>query len=126
MKTSYDKKPERIVSVGNGTFYYHWDITEEIVDIQNSDIVTVDSTKKIQWLCNRIKVWSPLTKATITEAVIADLYGDGMEEKLINDFNAANTGILPPEKKQPYLDYLSNRITLKSDITAVCDEYAIK
>lgn len=124
MKTTYGKKPERIASVGNGSYYYHWNITEEIVDTPNMTNTIPD--EKTQWTCNRITTWSPLTKAKITEAVIAELYGDGAEAKLINNFNAANADILPPEKKQPYLDYLNQRKVLKVDITTVCDEYNIK
>jgi hypothetical protein len=70
--------------------------------------------------CSCLEVQFPgaITREKITECVMAALYGNGYEQKLINDYNAAKAGLLGPEYEQPYLDFLSQRKLIKEEIYA--------
>lgn len=57
-----------------------------------------------------------------TEAVINALWGDGVEKKLINDYNAAKDGIFTGEKAtkaiNAYHDFLKERMAVKEAVDA--------
>jgi len=57
-----------------------------------------------------------LTSEVVTASVIAALYGNGYEQKLLNDYYAAIEGILPVEYKKPYIDFLNERKSIKEMI----------
>ena len=79
---------------------FRWDIKEEESGFSAYQVV-VDGA---------------MTKSAVTEAVMNGFYGNGYEQKLINDYYAAIEGILPIEYKQPYLDFLNERKALKAMI----------
>ena len=113
MKSYSDKRQQVIESSPNGANYYRYDFKE---------VVKEDQT---QYECEEVIIWSPLTKDKITQAVIADRWGLDIENKLLNDYNGAIEGVLPIEKKQPYLDFLVERDTIKEQIKKDCIKYNI-
>nr|DAI97824.1 MAG TPA: hypothetical protein [Caudoviricetes sp.] len=65
-------------------------------------------------------VAAPVTANTILETLIAAKYSSSEEAKLLNDYNAAMLGIEEEAKKQPYLDFLSERKALRAMVDADC------
>jgi len=63
-------------------------------------------------------VYATITANKITEAAIAALWGNGIEQKLLNDYNASLLGVLPAAAGQLYLDFLQQRKALKEQIDA--------
>lgn len=109
---NYDSKPSAIEAVGNGSYLYRWDIEE----------VTTEQTEAQEahtsWECYEVTVWNTPTENSITEVVIDALWGNGVEQKLLNDYYSAIEGILDESYKQPYLDLLEERKAIKEQITA--------
>ena len=105
----YDKKPIKLEAVGNGSYLYRW-------NIQEIEKTNEDGSKTKLWQCNEAVSWKNTRKA-ITEAAI-DVIRESAnyEAKLINDYNAANAGLLEESFKQPYLDYIKEINDLKTEI----------
>ena len=101
MKANYDHMPEAIEPVGNGSF------------LVNYNIKPIEQDGKISYNCDQVVVWS-LAKDEIKRAIINEEFPHDIEQKLINDFNAANAGILQETAKQPYFDFLQKRKELKA------------
>lgn len=116
MKTYSNEKPKIIENVPNGANYYRYDFKEVVKE------KTLMQPSQIQFECETVIIWSPLSKDKITAAVMADRWGLDYENKLLNDYYGAIEGILPIEKKQPYLDFLVKRKEIKEQITKDCLE----
>ena len=79
----------------------------------------------------KLKNPSPLNQ--ITETVITEKWDNNREQKLVNEFNAANLGMIGGAKSseeakakiEAYKAYLSERATLKAQVDADCLEYGI-
>jgi len=111
-KVKYDKKPSVLETVGNGSYLYRWNIQE--IEKENED-----GSKTTLWECNEALSWEKTRKA-ITEAAINVLRGSAnYEAKLINDYNAAEVGLIDKSYKKPYLDYIKSINDLKLEIKAL-------
>lgn len=95
----YAEQPDKVGYV-DGLAIYRWDIQKE----------------ESGYSCLEVSFAGAVTREKVTEKVIEAVYGHGYEQKILNDFNAAAAGILSPEYKQPYLDFLNDRKTLKAEI----------
>lgn len=123
MKVSYDHEPSTLEAVGNGSYRYRFNIAENTVD-QPSE----GETRK-EWLCDEVIVWSPLSSNKITEAVISSLCPASHEQKLVNEYNAANLGLIggaktsdeAKERIAAYKEFLQLRSELKATVDADCN-----
>lgn len=95
----YAEIPEIVEQVGEMSFY-RWDIKQE----ENG------------YSCYQVSFPGAIVREKVTEAVMEAMFGNGYEQKLLNDFNAATSGLLAEEYKQPYLNFLIERKNLKSEI----------
>lgn len=100
----YAEEPKRLELLEDGSTAYRWDVKKE---------------EDNGYSCFEARVFGAVTKAKVTERVLGLLYGDGVEQKLINDYNASALGLLPEEYKQRYLDFLEERKNIKSDIQSI-------
>lgn len=137
MLAFYDNKPSILEAVGNGSYKYRFDIIEKT--IENVAMLSDDSNaqeveQRTQWQCQEVIVWSPVTSNKLTEAVITDYLGDSnYEQKLINEYNAAQLGIYglnTGEEAQKHIDkyteYLNTRTALKAQVDSDCAKLGIK
>lgn len=121
MKTFYDEKPAVIEAVGNGGYYYRWDVKE----------VTIESEEepRTQWQCEQVVVYAPLTSNKIVQAVIAEVWGLDIENKMLNEFNGAQLGIYDEvtaaDKIAKYKQFLAKRNALKAQVDTDCKEAGI-
>jgi hypothetical protein len=101
MKAIYNHIPAMVEAVGDGTWYFRWDLQELISD-----------TGIVSYQCNEVIV-SDLTANQVKKTVISELWGHDVEAKLLNDYYAAIEGVLPESYKQPYLNFLIERKNIK-------------
>ncbi len=129
----YDEKPSKLEAVGNGSYLYRFNIEEETIEQRVEGEEDALETKT-RWQCDEVTVWSPLTANKITEAVITAICPATHEQKLVNEYNAANFGMVggsktSDEAKQKiaaYKEFLEYRNTLKEQVDADCAELGIK
>lgn len=123
MKALYDERPEVLGPLGNGAYRYRWNITEVVIDMGYSDV-----TKK--WQCEEVTVWPTLTANKITKAVIAEIWPSDYEQKLINEFNAAQLGVYDDveasKKIEQYRDFLVERNRIKAQVDKDCEALGIR
>lgn len=129
----YDEKPSKLEAVGNGSYLYRYNIEEQTIEqrIEGSEEAVETKT---QWQCDEVTVWAPLSPNKITEAVITAICPASHEQKLVNEFNAANLGMVggsktsdeAKERIAAYKEFLECRKTLKEQVDADCVELGIK
>ena len=121
MKSNYDEKPAVIEAVGNGGYFYRWDIKEVAMDTEEEQCA--------QWKCQEVVVYAPLSSNKIVKAVIAEIWGIDVENKMLNEFNAAQLGIYDDATAQAkiakYKAFLSDRAAIKAQVDNDCKEFGI-
>jgi len=121
----YDKKPSNYEAVGNGSFIYRWNIQEVPAPAHSEE-----SAERTQWQCEEVTVWAPVTSDKITEAVVSHIWPSNYEQKLVNEYNAANLGVYSGEEAQAkiarYTDFLTERASIKAQIDDDCAELGIE
>lgn len=118
----YDNKPSIFEANGDGSYTYRWNIREvEIAAGGDSEETTT------KWECEEVIVWGTVTSDKLTEAVIGKMCPVGREQKLINEFNAANLGVYGAKtsaaaqaKIEAYKSFLTERDALKAQVDADC------
>ena len=124
MQAFYDHKPSVLEAVGNGSYKYRWDIVEmeQTAHEEGGEPTT-------QWKCQEVTVWAPVTSNKITEAVISELWDSNYEQKLVNEYNAAQLGVYDEEtaaaKVAAYKAFLTERNAVKTQVDADCAELGI-
>jgi hypothetical protein len=63
-----------------------------------------------------VTIWPTLTANKILEACIDALWGSGVEQKMLNDYNAAKLGILDSSYIESYKVFLNDRKSLKERV----------
>lgn len=118
----YDNKPSIFEANGDGSYTYRWNIRE--VEIATGGDSEETTTK---WECEEVIVWGTVTSDKLTEAVIGKMCPVGREQKLINEFNAANLGVYGAKtsvaaqaKIEAYKSFLTERDALKAQVDADC------
>lgn len=112
MKAIYDSTPDAYQAIGNGAVYFRWDIAPISI------VTSGESVTKYQ--CDEVLVCNTLTCENITEAVIAEVYPNSVEKKLINDYLAAKEGILGQDCIDTYKAFIADRDRLKSLVSDEC------
>ena len=129
MKTQSDHELQRLEAVGNGSYLYRWDIHSEVQEQPSEDGEGVIT--RTVWVAEEVTVWMPLSANRITAAVITEAFPADYEQKLLNEYNAANLGMIPDrdeteKRRQAYTDFLRRRAELKKEIDAFCAEQGIR
>lgn len=133
MQAFYDEKPSVIEAVGNGSFLYRYNISEETVEVK-SETESDPVASKTHWVCQEVTVFAPLTSNRITEEVIVERWGSTYEQKLVNEYNAASLGLIGGSKAseeaksriEAYKAFLTERDAIKKQIDKDCEEHGIK
>ena len=124
MQAFYDHKPSVLEAVGNGSYKYRWDIVE-----MEQPAHEEGGEPTTQWKCQEVTVWAPVTSNKITEAVISQLWDSNYEQKLVNEYNAAQLGVYDEEtaaaKVAAYKAFLTERNAVKTQVDADCAELGI-
>jgi len=111
MKAYYDNIPSVFEAVGNGSYLYRWNITEEKVENENES--------RTSYVCEEVTLWTPITANSVLEAVITESFPSNYEQKLINDYNAIALGVIKDKDggvKARYKEFLETRAALKERV----------
>ena len=129
----YDNKPSILEAVGDGSYRYHFNIIEINPEVMSSTDKDVQEKQRTQWQCQEVTVWSPVTSNKITKAVITEVCDHNYEQKLVNEYNAAQLGMYGEKTSEEaqkrinaYTDYLTTREKLKAMVDADCAELCIE
>ena len=118
-----DLKPHVLEAVGNGSYLYHYDMTE--VDRQEQEGEAAGK----QWKYAEVTVWAPITANKITEKVLTSKWDANYEQKLVNEYNSAQMGLFSEEeairKTEAYKAFLTERNRLKAQVDSDCDKLGI-
>lgn len=106
MKASYDNEPLVLERKPDGYYKYRWNIAQQ----------------DEHWSCNEVIVYGTVDSNKVTRAVIDSLWGNGIENKLINDYNEYLITGENSEAKVAYENFLAERKTLKEEIRRVLNE----
>lgn len=132
MQAFYDNQPKKLEAVGNGSFRYRYNIREEEKPVQASENseTAQEAQAQPQWVCEEVTVWAPLSANKITERVLTERWDGNYEQKLVNEYNSAQMGLLSEEeaaaRTEAYRAFLTERTALKSQVDADCAELGIK
>ena len=132
MQAFYDNHPKKLEAVGNGSFRYRYNIREEEKPVQASENseTAQEAQAQPQWVCEEVTVWAPLSANKITEKVLTERWDGNYEQKLVNEYNSAQMGLLSEEEAaariEAYRAFLTERTALKSQVDADCAELGIK
>lgn len=111
MKVQSFEQPEIIEPVGNGSYRYRFNLTE---------IIPEDSERRPYWEYDEVIVWQPFSANDITKAVIEYLWPASYEQKLLNEYNAAQLGVYDKKKSaakiEEYKTFLVKREEVKNQI----------
>ena len=121
MKAAYNPRPDKISRYSKSSSLYRWDIKQ--VESHNPDTEGM-------YECLEVPVCHPLTPNKITEAVIRDQWPIDYEQKLVNEYNAVQLGIVTDETEaaarvNAYKQFLKKRAEIKAQIDADCAELDI-
>jgi hypothetical protein len=102
-----------VIDKVKGTTLYNFN--QHFVEVDNED-----GSKSKENEYDSLRVDYPVNANHVLETLISEKYPSGIEQKLINDYNAAVAGIEGKEKKQPYLDFLNDRKAIRTMVDADC------
>lgn len=134
MQAFYDNKPSKLEAIGNGSFAYRYNIQEVEKPAQSDNTETTEKAQgQTQWVCEEVIVWYPLSANKITEKVLTEKFENNFEQKLVNEYNAAQLGLYgaktgeeAKKRIQAYTDFLTERAALKTQVDTDCAELGIK
>lgn len=118
-KSRLDFRPDALEKAITGVHIFRWDIEEKTEETQ-------EGATRTYFEFYELYVENGSRENTV-EATIAALWGNGVEQKLQNDYNAAKEGKFEPEEAEKaiaaYLQFLDERIALKAQIKAAYENY---
>ena len=88
MISIFDSKPSAIMPLGNGAYYYNYNIRE----------LVAEGDEPAGWQCDTVKLWGAPEYGNIVRAVIRNEYDANAEFDLVNSYNAACAGITEGDK----------------------------
>lgn len=117
----YNEKPSTFEADVNGSTRYRFGIESYEHEDQGGT--------RTDWRCEEVTVFAPLSKNKFVRAVIDAKWGNGYEEKLINEYNSAQLGIITGDEAAAavarYGQFLTERASLKAQVEDDCQEQGI-
>lgn len=111
-RTEYEEKPEYIVYLGDGTYYYNYDLQEGTREVTTAE--GISSVKPI-WTAVTVMVQGSPNYKSIVKALIRKYYSADEEFDLINSYNEAlSQGITEGKDVEQYKEYLVLRNQIKT------------
>ena len=117
-----DQRPAVIEDLkdGKGGFNYNFNIVESEVNPAPEE-----EEAHVRFTYDSITMDAPRTQNHIIECLLAERYPASVEQKLINDYNAAKEKVLPTSAKDGYLAFLADRKVIKEMVEADCSTLGI-
>lgn len=120
-RATYDFRPDPVVAIGNGNYFYHWDIQEEKMSDLHSGIDGEQAEEVTKYTCYEATIIGEVTYDKCVEAVIRKKYT--LEEEFalntkynsyLNSVTTDSTGLAEYDE---YLKYVTDaKLMVKSDL----------
>jgi hypothetical protein len=110
-KIQASEKPNTFESVGNGSVRYRFNVEEQTNEGGNAT-----------YLYDEVIVWQPFTANDITKAVIEYLWPASYEQKLLNEYNAAQLGVYDDDKAEKKIEEYKNFLVKREEVKNQIDE----
>lgn len=110
-------QPNSIEKLGNGTYYYNYDITSKEVDV--TDLETEEVTQETRWTYIQVHLHGQPDHKECIKAIIRQYVDQDEEFDLINSSNSIVLGLSDNQTdRQKYLDYLTLVGEIKTKVRA--------
>ena len=110
-------QPNSIEKLGNGTYYYNYDITSKEVDV--TDPETEEVTQETRWTYIQVHLHGQPDHKECFKAIIRQYVDQDEEFDLINSSNSIVLGLSDNKTdRQKYLDYLTLGGEIKTKVRA--------
>lgn len=110
-------QPNSIEKLGNGTYYYNYDITSKEVDV--TDPETEEVTQETRWAYIQVHLHGRPDHKECIKAIIRQYVDQDEEFDLINSSNSIALGLSDNQTdRQKYLDYLTLVGEIKTKVRA--------
>lgn len=110
-------QPNSIEKLGNGTYYYNYDITSKEVDV--TDPETEEVTQETRWTYIQVHLHGQPDHKECIKAIIRQYVDQDEEFDLINSSNSIGLGLSDNQTdRQKYLDYLTLVGEIKTKVRA--------
>ena len=119
MKAFYNSQPVKFETVGDGSFYYRWDIHQyELSGSGDGELTGGGGT--CLWECEEVVIWNPMTVDRVIDAVIHSKYSIAEEQAIVNNYvehqNSSATASDAVAKYTEYITFVANtRAMVMSD-----------
>lgn len=108
-------KPQTIEFLGNGTYYYNYDITFRIVTVPNMD--SEGSIEEERWDYIQVHLAGTPNYTDCARAIIREFIDESSEFSLINDYNAYQLKLLKDQTVyNKYVDYINKVSEIKGKV----------
>lgn len=108
-------QPNSIEKLGNGTYYYNYDIKSKVVDV--TDPETEDVTQETRWTYVQVHLRGVPEHAACIQAVIREYVSTEEELALINKYSAYQMGIIADSSIcSEYQEYCELITTIKNNV----------
>ena len=110
-------QPNSIEKLGNGTYYYNYEITSKEVDV--TDPETEEVTQETRWTYIQVHLHGQPDHKECIKAIIRQYVDQDEEFDLINSSNSIVLGLSDNQTdRQKYLDYLTLVGEIKTKVRA--------
>lgn len=105
---------------GQGSFLFNHNIREvDSTEIENGGFEDGEVTGKV-FVYDSVRCEYPKTADNIFSTLLEAKYSPKRESKLLNEFKSAEFGLLDESFKQPYLDFLRDRLAIRAMVNEQC------
>lgn len=124
-------KPDTIENLNNGqgTFLYNHNVKEVLVidSGEGAPVITEDEEKATgkMWQYDSLRVEYPKTADNIFSTLLTAKYPANTESKLVNEYQSSVLGIMSPDAKVPYENFLRDRLAIRDMVNKNCEELNI-
>lgn len=131
MKSNSDIRPATVEQLGNGSFYYNFNVKERTQEAnvapQAEAAEDVAEVERVTYDYDTVQLWGNPDYAAIVKAVIREEIDETKEFGYVNDYNAAALGLIEDEAEaaravasyKEYLTFVRDvKAQVKADLTA--------
>ncbi len=109
---------------GQGTFLYNHNIHEVLVEESEMGGVSIttdpDAATGTMYQYDSVRVEYPKTADNIFGTLLQAKYPSDRESKLVNEYQSAELGILSPDAKVGYENFLRDRVAIRNMVDGDC------
>lgn len=121
-----DNSPEVIYDLNNGqgSFLYNHNIKEvSVIKDESGGIAITSDTEKAtgkMFQYDSVRCEYPKTADNIFATLLTAKYPAQRESKLVNEYQSAVLKLMDESYKQPYMDFLADRLAVRNSVDADC------